>query len=246
MRIILFTLLFISSLFASKVVVATAANASYAVVALKQAFLHKHPKSHIEIITASSGKLTAQIAAGAPYDIFLSANMRYPNFLYKKGFALTHPKVYAKGALVLLSKSPRKSLSLELLQEPQIQKIAIANPKTAPYGEAAFEALKNAKLLDSIKEKFIYGESISQTLLYTLKVADVGIVAKSLLYASRLKKFQNPSYFYEIDAKLYTPIKQGALLLVHAKANNTAKEFFEFLFSKEAKRILKSYGYIVE
>jgi molybdate transport system substrate-binding protein len=239
--ILLFTLL---SLQAQNVTVALAANVSYAIADLKNNFLKKYPQAEIEITVGGSGKLATQIQHGAPYDIFLSANMEYPLRLYKESMTLNKPQVYACGALALLSKKERKlDENLSTLNTHEIHTIAVANPKTAPYGKAAKEALENVKLYKKLQKRFIYGESISQTLLYTLRAADVGFIAKSALFAPQLRKFQKNKNWVEVEKRLYKPIQQGAVLLKHAQDNTTAEAFYNYLFSKEAQMIFAQYGY---
>jgi molybdate transport system substrate-binding protein len=242
---LLFVILFVSSLLSSDIKVAVAANVSSAIDDLKDEFLKSHQDTHISVIVASTGKLATQILHNAPFDIFLGANMAYPQKVYLKGYALSKPIIYAKGALIYLSsKDLNLSNPIALLQDKSIKKIAIANPKTAPYGTAAFEALTNAKVLDSIKHKFVYAESISSTLTYTLRGADIGLVAKSSIYSPKLK-IKNLSY-KDVDKSLYTPINQAMVLLKNAKDNQDAKEFYEFLQSDDAKKIFQKYGYITQ
>ncbi len=240
-------LFFCFDLLASRVSVASAANLMYVLPELKTKFMQTHPSARLRFTISGSGKLATQIERGAPYDIFLSANTAYVQRLYNDNKTLKKPKVYAKGALVLLSSKERDfTKGLRLLTSKEITKIAIANPKTAPYGKASVEALKNGALYDSVKDKFVFAESISQTLLYTLKAADIGLVAKSALYAHSLRRLKKNKNWKEIEAKLYTPIKQGAALLLPAKENKDAKDFYEFLFSDEAKTIFEKFGYKVE
>lgn len=244
-RIVFLYFLFTSSLLANSITVAVAANVSYAIVDIKKAFENLYPKSKVKIILGSSGKLTAQIKHGAPFDIFMSANMMYPQSLFEDKLALSKPNVYAEGGLAMLStKKQDFSSGLNLLLEKKIKKIALANPKTAPYGTASFEALKNVQLLQKIKRKIVYGESISQTLSFTMAAADIGLVAKSLLYSSKMKKYKEGEHWVEIDISLFTPIQQGIVILKHAKSNETAKRFYEFVLSKEAKKIFSQFGYI--
>jgi molybdate transport system substrate-binding protein len=247
MKSLVFLLIFSFSLFASSVHVAVAANVSYAIKALVAEFSKQHPEIHVEVSTASSGKLTAQIKNYAPYEIFMSANMFYPNELYKSGYAVTKPKVYAKGSLALLSVKARDlSKGVFSLLQKDIRKIAIANPKTAPYGKAAYEALSNAKIYALLKPKFIYGDSIATTLIYTIKAADVGIVAKSALFSPKMKGFVKGVNFVDVDKKLYNPIKQGIVILKTAKNNANAVAFYNFVLSDDAKKIFRDYGYIVD
>jgi len=233
-----------TSIFAGEIIVAVSANVSYAIEELKDEFSKIYPNIKVKTILGGSGKLTAQIENGAPFEIFMSANMAYPNRLYEKGFATTKPLVYAKGSLALFSVKQRDfSKGLSLLEEKDIKRVAIANPKTAPYGVASIEALKNAKIYDKIKSKIVYGENISATFNYALKATDIGIVAKSLLYSPKLKNFKEGENWISIDKSLYTPIKQGIVVLKKGEKNSDVALFFEFIFSKKAQDIFKKYGY---
>ena len=243
-RVFSLLVLSFSLLHAGTINIALAANVSYAINDLKTAFAKKYPDTKVEITLGGSGKLTAQIKNGAPYDIFMSANMRYPNALYRQNLAITQPKVYAQGALAMLSLRPRDfTKGITIVTEKNIRRIAIANPRTAPYGKASIEALKNAKLYESVKKKLIYGESIAQTVTYAVTAADIGFIAKSALYSSKMQRFKEGRNWTEVDAKLYTPIEQGIVLLKRAKNNLDAKHFYDFILSDEAKKIFKRYGY---
>lgn len=234
-------------LFAETIRVAAAANVSYAMEDLKQAFGQMHPETNLEVILASSGKLAAQIMHGAPYDVFLSADMKYPERLYIQQIALTKPIIYAQGTLAILSQKKRDfHAGISVLQEPDIKKIAIANPQTAPYGIAAKEALQHTKLYENLKDKFVYGESIAQTFSFAMKAADMGIVATSALHAPQMSHYKEAIRWSEIDTSLYTPIKQGMVILQHAKESAEAKAFYDFMLSSKAKEILRKFGYRVE
>ncbi len=246
-KILILLILFTLTLNAVTINIAVATNVSYAIQELKSKFLQTHPDININIILGSSGKLTAQISHGAPYGLFMSANMLYPQKLYDKHLATTEPRVYARGALAIFSTSEQNlSLGIKLLNEKNIQKIAIANPKTAPYGKAAFEALKYSKLYPQIKSKLIFAESVSQTLSYVMSAADVGLVAKSSLYSAKMSRYKKEVHWTEIDPTLYKPIDQGVVLLSPAKETQAYGLFYEFLFSVDAKKIFKKYGYIIE
>ena len=233
-----------SFLYAQSVTVALAANVSYAMDDLKAAFYKKYPDTKLRIIIGGSGKLKAQIQNGAPYDIFMSANMRYPHALFQEKKAITEPKIYAYGALAILSQKRRDfSQGIQIVKDPSIRRIAVANPKTAPYGKATLEALKNAELYTTVKRKLIFGESIAQTVTYTMTAADLGFIAKSALYSPKMKAFKEGVNFVEVDPKLYTPISQGIVLLKHSKNNSDAEAFYRFILSDEVKLIFKKYGY---
>ena len=241
----IFLLIFITltSLNAGDIKIAVAANVSFAIDDLIKEFNKTHPNTKVKVILGSSGKLTAQISHGAPYQLFMSANMKYPNALYNKKIATTKPVVYAQGSLAMLSTKKRDfSKGLGLLKEKNIRRIAVANPKTAPYGIAAFEAFENAKILNTIKKKFVYGESISQTVSYTMTATDIGIIAKSSLYSSKMAKFKKDVNWVEVDSKLYTPINQGIVIL---KDSYEVKAFYDFILSQKAKKIFVKYGYLI-
>jgi molybdate transport system substrate-binding protein len=166
--------------------------------------------------------------------------------LYKNALAITKPVVYAKGALAMLSRQKRDfSKGIAIVKDKSIQRIAIANPKTAPYGKAAVQALKNAGLYADVKQKFIYGESVSQTVAYTVTAADFGFIAKSSLFSSKMKEYKKGINFTDVNPKLYTPIQQGIVLLKRAADNADAQEFYTFILSQRAKNIFKTYGYQV-
>ncbi len=225
--------------------VAVSANVSYAMDDLIEAFRAVYPHSKVSVQIGSSGKLAAQIKNAAPYDLFLSADMKYPQKLYEEGMAITRPLVYAQGALALLSSKARDfSKGIFSLEAKEIKKIAIANPKTAPYGRAAREALVKAKLYEKLKDRFVYAESVSQTVAYATMAADIGIVAKSSLFSGKMKKFQRGKNWLSLDPSLYTPINQGITILKHGRKNVEAAAFFAFIFSKEAGEIFRRYGYM--
>ncbi len=233
-------------LYAQTLNIAVASNVSYAMPKLKKEFNNLYPNITIHESLSSSGNLTAQIRNGAPYVLFMSANMKYPQALYKEGLALTKPLVYAKGALVYLSnKHLDYSKDIEILKNDKIKKIAIANPKTAPYGKAAFEAMENTGILKDIKHKLVYAQSISQTVSYALKASDIGLVAKSTLFSEKMKKYKKSKNWEDVNPKLYTPIDQGIVLLKNAQNNSQARAFYDFIISEKAKNIFKSYGYII-
>ena len=246
MRYILFLILFLANLHAVKIDIAVAANLAYVMPELKKAFFTLHPDIKVRATLASSGVLTAQIKHGARYGLFLSADTKYPNYLHKEGLTLQKPKLYAQGSLALFS--PRKlkcTQKMQCLKSQNIRKIALGNPKTAPYGKAALEALKNASLYKEVKRKLIFTESIAQTLSYALTAADVGIVSKSSLFSSKMKRYKEDVNWIEINSSLYRPIKQAMVLLKIEKNRDAYHLFYQFLQSSKAKRILESFGYKV-
>ncbi|MCX6181751.1 MAG: molybdate ABC transporter substrate-binding protein [Bacteroidetes bacterium] len=224
-----------------KITIALAANAHYAFKEIEKQY-EKETGKEIELIIASSGKLSAQIREGAPFDIFLSADMVFPNRLHSEGLTVGAPKVYAYGSLVLWSLTIGDELNLKSLLSSKVKTIAIANPKLAPYGVAAIEVMKYYKMYDQLEKKLVYGESISQVNQYVSSNAvDVGFTAKSVVMSPET---QGKGRWIDIDKKAYSPIEQGAVLLKHSSGNKTdAEAFYNYIYSTKAQTILKKYGY---
>ena len=151
---ILTVLLFLTvSLFANTIVVAVAANVSYAINDLVKEYQKINKDEKIRVIVGSSGKLATQVKNKASFSLYLSADTSYPKRLYKEGFGIKKPVVYAKGALVLLSSKKRDfRKGLKILLDKDIKRVAIANPKTAPYGKATLEAIKIIKIILMVGE----------------------------------------------------------------------------------------------
>ncbi len=239
MKNLILTLIFSSFIYADSIKVAVAANVSYTIKPLIKEF-NKTNNTKIRIILGSSGKLTAQIKNGAPYDLFLSADMKYPNALYKNKLTANKPKIYARGSLSIFSLKKRNLQDISIVN--RVKKIAIANPKTSPYGKAAYEAISNAKLLDKNIKKFVYAENIAQTVQYAMSATDIGFIATSSLYSPKMRDYKQIGNFILVNSSLYTPIEQGVALLNN---NKSSKAFYDFLFSQEAKKIFNEYGYNV-
>lgn len=232
---------------AGEITIAVAANVSYAIEALKKEFNVVYPQAQVQVILGSSGKLTAQIKHDAPYGLFMSADMKYPEALYREKIAVTEPVVYAQGALAFLSvKDQNYTVGMNILESKEIKKIAIANPQNAPYGVAAAEALKNAGLYEELKEKFVYGESISQTVIYATTAADIGLIAKSSLLSPQMSEYKENIHWSDVNETLYTPINQGMVILKKGEGNPEVKAFYDFMLSEKAKEILKNFGYKVK
>ncbi len=225
--------------------IAAAANMQFAIKELQQKFT-QNTGITCDIILGSSGKLTAQIQQGAPYHLFLSANTDYTEQLHLKKLTLKKPKIFAYGNLVLWTSKKNLKLSLDSLKQQNIKHIAIANPKTAPYGKAAKQVLEQILTTKSIQEKVIYGESVSQVNQFiTAQAVDVGFTSKAIVSAF---KEENKNHWIDIPQNLYTPIQQAVVLLKNTDddMNNSqnAQLFYEYLFSKEGQQILTAYGYM--
>jgi len=233
-------LLFSTQAFAQNLKVAVAANLQSVIKVLGQDFKQK-TGIQIEPIVGSSGNLTAQIRNGAPYDVFLSADMTFPETLFKEGFSAKKPVVYAQGSLIICSKQDIGFENWErVLMTERIKKIAVANPAIAPYGKAAEESLKDKGILNDVKSKIVYGESISQVNTYiTTGVVEVGFTTQALVKDPANK---TQLYWKAIDPKTYAPIEQGMVLLKRANGAN-ADKFYQYILSPAAKVIFEEYGY---
>lgn len=223
--------------------IATAANMQFAMEQLTSTFT-KNTGVFCEVVVSSSGKLFAQIREGAPYDLFVSADLKYPNELHKNKLTRSVPKVYAYGQLVLWTMTDTLPLSLDQLTLNQIKHIAIANPKTAPYGRAAKEVLKHHSLAAAVNDKLVYGESIAQTNQFIISgAAEVGFTSRSVVVSEEMK---GKGKWVAINNHDYSPIKQGVVILNNRKIENPGvQKFYDFLFSEEGKNILQNFGYSV-
>ncbi|MEO8885461.1 MAG: molybdate ABC transporter substrate-binding protein [Mucilaginibacter sp.] len=237
-------LLFTPAVFAQTVRVAAAANLQAVIQALQKDF---KARSDIEIepVIGSSGKLVAQIKNGAPFDVFLSADMAFPQDLYKNGFALQQPQIYAYGSLIICS---NKDIGFEnwprTLLTDRVKKIAIANPSIAPYGKAAQGALASKGILDDVKNKIVYGESISQVNTYiTTGNVEVGFTTLALIMDPANK---TKLYWKAINPKIYEPIAQGAVIIKATVNKAAALKFYGYLFGADAKKIFAQFGYHVK
>ncbi len=242
MRKLLILLLFSPlTLLAQPLRVAVAANAQFVIEQLRVAF-QKKTGTPLELIVSSSGKLTTQIQQGAPYDVFLSADMDYPKTLHKAGLTTAAPVVYAYGSLVLwtLSDLPLTA-DLRVLSNPAVRHIALANPAMAPYGKAAVSFLTYRKRLAQAKAKIVYGESIAQVNQYVLTgAAEVGFTAKSVVLDPTLTQ---RGHWIDLPTTGYSPIAQGVVILKRTGQPEVARQFVQFLRSPDARRILQQFGY---
>jgi molybdate transport system substrate-binding protein len=228
----------------NKLTIATAANMHFAMTSLIEQF-SANTGIACDLVVSSSGKLTAQIKEGAPYDILVSADMKYPEEIYRSGRSETTPKVYAYGKLVLWTMDKNIAPSLEVLTDASIQHIALANPKTAPYGTAAVALLKQNGLYDQITSKLVFGESIAQTNQFiTSGAAEIGFTAMSVVLSPEMK---DQGQWLAMDENTYQPIEQGIVVIKQENSDpEAALAFYHYIFSAEAKKILLKFGYSVD
>lgn len=224
--------------------VVVAANVKYAFDDLALAFT-KETNIEIKPIYSSSGKIVSQVKEGAPYDVFLSADMDFPQKLYQDGQAVSTPKIYAYGKLVLWARNKNLELQkgLPALTSASIKKVAIANPKVAPYGEQAMIAIEKLGLKSSIEPKLVFAENIAQVMQYVESGnVEVGITAKSLVTAPEMV---GKGQWVDVSADIYQPIAQGAVILRYGEENHgdAARKFYSFLYSTKARDILEKFHY---
>ena len=203
-------------------------------------------ESGIEVksVFGSSGKIVSQVKSGAPFDVFLSADTEFPDALYKEGLATSASRVYAYGVLVLWTK---KDIDLgkgvAVVSEAAVQKVAIANPRLAPYGRAAVQVLEKAGLDKIAGPKLVYGENITQTLQFAESgAADIGFVAKSLAVAPEMA---GKGRWADVPRGSYDPIAQGVVVLTHGAETQAAHKLVDFLFTSRARAIFEKYGYLL-
>ena len=223
--------------------IAVAANMQFAMDSIAVLF-EKEYNIKCDVSTNSSGMLTAQIENGAPYDVFVSANMRYPNKLVRDGLA-SPPYIYAHGRLVFVYSSKEEYQTIEdALDSEKIRRVAIAEKKTAPYGTAAIEYLESVGKRKKYASKIVYGESVGQVNQY-LRTNAVDAVFTSYSFVT---KFNKKYHFIEVDQHHFTKIQQGVVIVDYGAKNNAeeSKLFVSFLKSQRCKAVLEHFGYFVK
>jgi molybdate transport system substrate-binding protein len=220
--------------------IATAANAQYAMVDIVKAFTER-TGIEAELVISSSGKLSIQIEQGAPYDIFISADMKYPLNLYRNGYAASKPRLYAYGEIAIWTIGDIEPTFNAMLRH-DVHHVAIANPRTAPYGLIAMKALKNSGVLDSINGKLVYGENVGQVNQFIASgAAEIGITAKSMIMSPQMK---DKGKWTQISGSLYSPISQGLIIIERKEGfRDDAMKFYDFMISDTARKILVENGY---
>ncbi len=233
---------------AAKARIAVASNFMKTAKLLVKEFQKQSP--HRIILSAgSTGKLYAQIIHGAPFDLFLSADAARPEKLENTPYAVKGTRfTYALGNLILwTSEKNLNHKNHNILKSPDLKKLAIANPRTAPYGAAAIEVLKAMKLDARLKPKLVYGENISQTYQFIATGAvQAGFIAKSQTNAGGGLKNSEKQQYWTVPEEMYAPIRQQAILLTKGQNNPAARAFMNYLKDQNAKAIIKQDGYSLE
>ncbi len=224
--------------------IAAAANLRYALEEISTAFTQETGQP-CELIYAASGKLTAQIVAGAPYDVFLSADARYPAELASQGLTQGPAQTYARGQLVLWTLSPTLPLDAAGLLDDEVQHVSLANPTTAPYGAAAVAYLQRAGLADTLRSKLVFGESVAQASQFvTSGAAEMGFTALSIV---RELERTEPVRWALLPADTYPALQQQVVVLRReGEMMQGAERFRDYLFSPIGRRILAEFGYLTE
>ncbi len=227
---------------AETITVAAAADLKFALDEIVTLFAARHPGDRLEVVYGSSGKLSTQIRQGAPYDLYFSADIDFPRRLAEDGFAASPVVPYARGRLALWS--PRldaATMTLASLLDPAIARVAIANPKHAPYGQRAVEALRAAGIWERVEPKLVFGDNIAHTAHFVeTGNAQVGILALSLALAPGLER---QGGHYLIPDQLHRPLEQGFVVTRRAASSDLARRFAEFVVSAEARAVMARYGF---
>ena len=226
--------------------IAAAADLATCMPALSAAFTKLHPAAEVAVSIGSSGSFFAQIKNGAPFDVFLSADLDYPRKLAQADFADAASQVtYAHGQLVLWSSDPAIDVTtgFKIFNDPRIQRIAIANPAMAPYGRAARAALEHAQLWHAVTKRLVFGDNVAQTAQFiSTGNAQVGIVGATHVSTANGTSFKGS--VWKVPASWYPLIEQGGIVTKKGKANPLAADFLAFLVSKNGRQILQQYGLV--
>ena len=222
--------------------VAAAADLRYAMDELSRVFERTHTDARLSVTYGSSGTFFAQLQNGAPFDVFLSADVDYPTQLAARGLTLDPPFEYGRGRLVLWvaegSAVNVEQRGLRALTDPSVARVAMANPAHAPYGRAAQAALREAGLAEAVAPKLVLGENVSQALQFAqTRAADAALVALSLVRAPQAK-----GRFVELPPASYPPIVQGGVVMRQTSVAAAARAFAAFLITREGNAILARYG----
>ena len=227
--------------YAGEVYVAVAANFAVAAQEIGAEF-HRQTGHEVHVSAGSSGKLYAQIANGAPYDVFLSADVERAQRLEREQLAVPGSRfTYARGQLVLWS-ARLKQVDADVLRSARFNHLAIANPKIAPYGAAAVDVLKRLDVSPAVRARLVYGEDIGQTFqLAASGAADLAFVALSQL---RTASGDTARVYWQVPPSLHRPIEQQAVLLRHGERNAAARAFLDYLRMPAARAIMARFGYL--
>lgn len=229
---------------AGKITIAAASDLKFAMDEVVAGFNQAYPAEQVDVIYGSSGKFYAQIQNGAPYDLYFSADINYAKSLVDAGFATGEVKPYAFGRIVLWSATLDASrMTLADLSADNITRIAIANPRHAPYGKRTEEALRSSGLWNKVEAKLVFGENIAHTAQFVeTGNAQVGVIALALALSPQLA---NQGGYWLIPADLHQPLEQGFIITRRAADNALAQEFADYMSGTAARAIMTNYGFIL-
>ena len=229
---------------AQEITVAAASDLQFAMPELVRGF-EQQTKARVKVSYGSSGNFFSQIQNGAPFDVYFSADISYPQKLEAAG--LTEPgtlRKYATGRLVIWVRNESRldlSKGLRVLYDPSVKKIAIANPAHAPYGRAAVAALQSEKLYDNVASRLVFGENISQTAQFVeTGNADAGLIALSLAIAPAMKA---KGRYVEVPSSAYPAVEQACVVLKSSRRKDLARQLLEYVTGIEGKKILARFGF---
>lgn len=227
--------------------VAAASDLRFAMDELVASWEAANPDRTVEPVYGSSGNAFAQIAAGAPFDLYFSADAAYPRRLEDEGLAERGAtRLYGNGQIVVWV-SAESAIDVEArgiaaLADAAVQTVAIANPEHAPYGRAAVAAMRSAGVYDAVAPKIVYGENVSQAAQFVASGnADAGVIALALALAPTLA---GKGRYAMVPSASYPPIEQGAVVLRAARNPVAAEAFLDFTLGPQGRRILDRYGYL--
>jgi molybdate transport system substrate-binding protein len=231
---------------AREISIAAASDLKFALDELATVYEAKHSALKVKRSYGSSGNLFAMIRNHAPFDIFMSADIQYAQKLAEAGLgADTNVFCYAVGRLVVWvpasSAIQVQSQGMQALLQPSVRKIAIANPRHAPYGRAAEAAMKSLKVYEPVRSKLVFGENISHAMQFVESgAADIGVLALSLVVSPQMRE---RGRYWEVPAHAYPAIEQGGLLLKSSRDHEASRAFCDFVLSDAGRIILKRYGF---
>jgi len=241
LSLVLFFPMAVTPALAEQVLVAVAANFAppFREVAME---FEKTTGHNVQVASGSSGNFYAQIKNGAPFDVFFSADNERPKFLEDDGFGVKGSRfTYAIGRLVLWSPDPNLVKGEDTLRSESFKHLAIANPKTAPYGLAAMQAMQKLGLWESVQSRLVMGENLGQTMGFIESGnAELGFLALSQVMDPKMK---GKGGRWDVPINLHEPIQQDVVLLAKGKDNPAAKALMEFMGGPQATAIIERYGY---
>jgi molybdate transport system substrate-binding protein len=231
---------------AQSLTIAAASDLQSALPAIASQF-EKDTGQKVTLTFGSSGNFFAQIQNGAPFDVFLSADIAYPARLERSGLADRGSLYeYARGRLVVWTRRDSGidvARGLQALADARVRRIAIANPDHAPYGRAAVAALQATGLYDRVRAKLVLGENISQAAQFAESgSADAGIIALAL---ARSPTLERAGVYVELPDSLHPPIQQAAIVVASSRQKPLARQFVDALKKPDAVRILQAFGFAV-